>query len=695
MKRLIRYLLPGLLLAAGIESWAAILTNGPLKVTILDSNGAIDTVLFGGGAIFGDYYNPGTPVSDWGIQVGTDTTTFVKNNNNGSFGGTETPVTVTTSSDAIAVSGIYHGVNFTRSYSLYPGQNVLRVKTDFSNTGVAPIDLRYFDTFDPDQGANIGRGYYTYLDVFQLPLSPSDTVGVKVGQAADSGDLSVVMGSLNTSTIVSAGNVFGIFTGYDLNNIFASPADVNGAFQDSGLHIGLDLTLAPGESTSYVYDQAYGVTHGAAQAAFVAANQAPVAAITAPASVDELSSFTLDGSTSTCVPACTQYEWKRVDVTPALILSTTASFAFTAPNVASAGATLTFQLRVFDGYRWSDPAIANVRINDINNPPVAVAAVDAPGNKVQEGTLNVTINGSSSFDKDVDPLSYIWVNVSPAGSGCDAVAVSGDTSNPLWTFNAPYVGLSGATCTFKLTVSDSLASATDTVIVTVDNVNHPPVANAGLDQVVGEHRFVSLVGKGDDPDGDTLTYQWAQIAGPMVVLGDTASSTLGFTAPDEGPGGVTLSFSLTVTDTSGVSATDTVDVKVVDDLDPPSCNKAKVEPSRIWPPDDKLVKVKIKEVGEDDEDKGSSGKQVTLTVTGVTQDEATVAGRADAAIQGGNKLLVRAKRSSPGNGRVYRINFKAVDSYNQSCTGTVKVCVPVDGKKGSCTEDAGVFNSLQ
>ena len=59
----------------------------------------------------------------------------------------------------------------------------------------------------------------------------------------------------------------------------------------------------------------------------------------------------------------------------------------------------------------------------------------------------------------------------------------------------------------KLDVSDLVAS------------NHPPVANAGLDQSVNEAASVTLDGSGKrDPDGDSLTYTWEQIAGTSVVL---------------------------------------------------------------------------------------------------------------------------------------------------------------------------------
>ncbi len=64
----------------------------------------------------------------------------------------------------------------------------------------------------------------------------------------------------------------------------------------------------------------------------------------------------------------------------------------------------------------------------------------------------------------------------------------------------------------------------------------------------------------------------------------------------------------------------------------------------------------------------------------MTQDE-PVDGTGDGdtspdAIIDGDKVLVRAERSGSGNGRVYRITFKATDEAGASCQGSVPVVVP-------------------
>lgn len=261
-------------LATGGTAQAAMLSNGALSVNIRDDNGAIDTLTFGGS----DFYNPGSPISNYGFQTGTNTSTFRINTTDGF---TQQPVTVLGGPDFISVTGIYAAaanIAFTRNYSLIPGQNVLRIASTFTNLGTSDSVLSYFDTFDPDQGINAGTGFDTFNDVFGLPTGAGTaTVGQASALGTSSGmpALTVLMGSLNPDVTVASGGPFAIFGGSDLNDFFSSPVDGNGTISDSGTHVGIRKLLAGGGMLNFVYDQAYGESPDAAQAAFIAANLAP------------------------------------------------------------------------------------------------------------------------------------------------------------------------------------------------------------------------------------------------------------------------------------------------------------------------------------------------------------------------------------------------------------------------------------
>jgi len=262
------------------------------------------------------------------------------------------------------------------------------------------------------------------------------------------------------------------------------------------------------------------------------------------------------------------------------------------------------------------------------------------------------------------------------------------------TFVAPVVGRAGTLLTFALTVSDGQASASATATVTVEHVNHPPTANAGPDQTRQEGSVVTLDGRGSqDPDGDGLRYAWSQLSGPAVTLTGATTATPTFVAPPVGPGGATLVFRLVVSDGLAESLPDDVTITVLHLNQPPVCDRAAASPAVLWPPNHKLVAVAI--VGVSDPD----NTQVTLTVTGVTQDEA-VNGLGDGdtspdAVVQGSLLALRAERSGSGNGRVYTVSFRAANSRGDTCTGRVTVCVPHDQKPATCVDDGQRFDALR
>ncbi len=92
--------------------------------------------------------------------------------------------------------------------------------------------------------------------------------------------------------------------------------------------------------------------------------------------------------------------------------------------------------------------------------------------------------------------------------------------------------------------------------------NLAPTANAGANQMVIEGQSVTLDGSGSvDPDGTIVSYLWKQTSGTAVSFASSAVQP-SFTAPQVSGASQTLGFTLTVTDNSGMTASDTVTVTV-------------------------------------------------------------------------------------------------------------------------------------
>ena len=176
-----------------------------------------------------------------------------------------------------------------------------------------------------------------------------------------------------------------------------------------------------------------------------------------------------------------------------------------------------------------------------HNAPIANAG---PDQTADEGAP-VALDGSASSGGS---LTFSWTQLLGPPAELE------NASSPTPGFTAPPLpgGFGSQTLTFQLTVTSADGSSADTVDVTVRNVNHAPVADAGGDQSVKEGSPVTLSGGlSFDPDGDPLTFRWTQISGTPVVLSGADTESPTFTAP-ELPGGTgsvaILTFALTVSD---------------------------------------------------------------------------------------------------------------------------------------------------
>jgi hypothetical protein len=289
-------------------------------------------------------------------------------------------------------------------------------------------------------------------------------------------------------------------------------------------------------------------------------NHAPLADAGIDQTVPENEIVTLDGSNSADVDADSlTYAWEQIGgPTIELVDAATANPRFTAPDVDSDGATLTFRVSVDDGYGGTASDQVKVNVRYVNRAPVANAGADQNRN---EGSI-VTLEASGS-DPDKNSLAFAWSQVDGP-----AVVLS-DAAAPNPTFIAPAVTREGATISMRVVVSDLYGgSASDDVVVHINNVNHAPVAQAPANLSVAEGEKVTLIGTGTDEDVEeqnSLQYAWEQTAGPAVLLTGTGDGSVSFTAPLVAgirDARATLTFKLTAKDPNGASGSDEIEVIV-------------------------------------------------------------------------------------------------------------------------------------
>ncbi len=120
---------------------------------------------------------------------------------------------------------------------------------------------------------------------------------------------------------------------------------------------------------------------------------------------------------------------------------------------------------------------------------------------------------------------------------------------------------------------------------------------------------------------------------------------------------------------------------------PPDCSKVGPAPALLWPPNHQYRPIAL--VGATDPERD----QVTLTITGVTQDE-PLNGRGDGNTSPdakratpSNQVYVRSERSGLSDGRVYRIAFTGSDGKGGTCSGTA-LAVAVPHGRGSTAVDS-------
>jgi len=170
---------------------------------------------------------------------------------------------------------------------------------------------------------------------------------------------------------------------------------------------------------------------------FAYATAQPVAQAGGSVSLDGSASYDPDDDSLT-------FQWQQVSGAAVTLVDADKAVASFAVPASGVGGRLVFRLTVSDG---KSSAFADVTVTIANRAPVAsITAVSQALSGMQ-----VSLDGTSSFDPDGDALTCKWEQVSGT-----PVTLSDPTQN-IASFSAPYVSVSD-TLIFRLTVSDGQLS---------------------------------------------------------------------------------------------------------------------------------------------------------------------------------------------------------------------------------------------
>lgn len=224
--------------------------------------------------------------------------------------------------------------------------------------------------------------------------------------------------------------------------------------------------------------------------------------------------------------------------------------------------------------------------------------------------------------------------------------------------------------------------------------NQPPVANAGPDQLLEcagpSGALVTLDGSASsDPDGDALTFVWKDDNNNIVGTTARVQLTVALGAH---------TFTLTVTDTAGLSDTAMTHV-TVQDLNPPTL-QVSLSPNVLKEKYGKLVKVTATINVSDACD--PNPKVALVSITSSDPPDSGHHDRLDVEAVGGGPVafgtdvksfLLRAERPEHGKDLVYTVTYSATDAAGNTATSSAQVRVARHGgddgntKHGSQVKD--------
>jgi hypothetical protein len=300
------------------------------------------------------------------------------------------------------------------------------------------------------------------------------------------------------------------------------------------------------------------------------------------------------------------YAWQQVSGPPVTLISPSGDrVTFTAP---AAGGTLQFQLTVTTGGGQSDTSSVTVTVQPTGTPRTLLVLDPDPGNTVAFGQ-SLRLSDSDGLTYSFDPPTsdsaivqihgpytatlYLWApfNQTLVPGAYEGARLFGDDMHSALSFPGLEFGFDQFFCNLsygRFVVRELTRDSSGQIVsLAVDfqqicggetayvrgalrlNSAVPvgdqlPLADAGPDLTVRAGQSIDVDGSASTAgNAGPASYRWAQISGPALALTGSALPLAHIVAPALPTGTADAVLSLTVTDSHGVSATDTMTVHIL------------------------------------------------------------------------------------------------------------------------------------